>query len=124
MVDLSERVAAIKEMVDAGEYFTINRARQYGKTTTMTALREYLKEEYLVLSLDFQGIGKDGFSTEKTFVQEFCRLVWNKIRANEEVPGDIRDIIRKWKESEEPRIRLGELFDLLTDWCEQKRCST
>ncbi len=38
MVDLSERVKAIKQMVDAGKYFTINRARQYGKTTTIIAL--------------------------------------------------------------------------------------
>ena len=33
MIDLSERLSEIKKMVDAGEYFTINRARQYGKTT-------------------------------------------------------------------------------------------
>lgn len=26
-------------MVDAGKYFTINRARQYGKTTTLQALK-------------------------------------------------------------------------------------
>ena len=31
MVDLSERVREIKKLVDAGKYFTINRARQYGK---------------------------------------------------------------------------------------------
>ena len=30
MVDLSERVKEIKELVDDGKYFTINRARQYG----------------------------------------------------------------------------------------------
>ncbi len=35
MVDLSERVAEIGKMVDDGKYFTINRARQYGKTTTI-----------------------------------------------------------------------------------------
>ena len=33
MVDLTERLKKIKVMVDAGQYFTINRARQYGKTT-------------------------------------------------------------------------------------------
>ena len=33
MVDLSERVKEIKQLVDDGKYFTINRARQYGKTT-------------------------------------------------------------------------------------------
>ena len=72
MVDLSECVAQIKEMVDAGEYFTINRARQYGKTTTITALRKILVEEYSVLSLDFQGIGKAGFSTEENSYRSFA----------------------------------------------------
>ena len=38
MVDITERLQKIKEMVDAGQYFTINRARQYGKTTTLQAL--------------------------------------------------------------------------------------
>ena len=38
MVDLSERVKEIKKMVDAGKYFTINRARQYGKTTTLKSI--------------------------------------------------------------------------------------
>ena len=32
MVDLSGRLEQIKKMVDAGQYFTINRARQYGKS--------------------------------------------------------------------------------------------
>ena len=42
MVDLSERVKEIKTLVDDGKYFTINRARQYGKTTTLTALDSVL----------------------------------------------------------------------------------
>ena len=44
MVDLTERLAEIKEMVDAGQYFTINRARQYGKTTILAALCEIFEE--------------------------------------------------------------------------------
>ena len=119
MVDLSERVAQIKEMVDAGEYFTINRARQYGKTTTITALRKILVEEYSVLSLDFQGIGKAGFSTEEKFVQEFCRLVWSRRKANSKIPDGILRKILIWKDSAEPVVRLGEMFDLLAEWCEQ-----
>ncbi len=50
MIDLSERLSEIKKMVDAGEYFTINRARQYGKTTLLAALAEYLKSDYKVVS--------------------------------------------------------------------------
>ena len=119
MVDLSDQIAEIRKMVDAGEYFTINRARQYGKTTTLTALKKILMKEYNVLSLDFQGIGEAGFSTEETFVQEFCRLIWNRRNYNSEISKEILGKIKKWKESEQPKVRLGELFDLLTDWCEQ-----
>ena len=35
MVDLSGRLNEIRVMVDAGQYFTVNRARQYGKTTIL-----------------------------------------------------------------------------------------
>ena len=55
MVDLSDLVEAIRKMVDEGEYFTINRARQYGKTTTIAALKRVLEKQYIVLSLDSQG---------------------------------------------------------------------
>ena len=37
MVNIDNKLAEIKEMVDRGDYFTINRARQYGKTTTLKA---------------------------------------------------------------------------------------
>ena len=37
MVDLSDRLEQIKKMVDRGDYFTINRARQFGKTTLLPA---------------------------------------------------------------------------------------
>lgn len=45
MVDLSERIEEIKAMVDEGKYFTVNRARQYGKTTTLNLLKGYLSDE-------------------------------------------------------------------------------
>ncbi|MCD8023080.1 MAG: 9-O-acetyl-N-acetylneuraminate esterase, partial [Lachnospiraceae bacterium] len=50
MVDLTSRLEAIRKMVDAGDYFMINRGRQYGKTTTLAALATYLKPEYGVIS--------------------------------------------------------------------------
>ena len=35
MVDTGEKVEQIMKLIDEGHYFTINRARQYGKTTTL-----------------------------------------------------------------------------------------
>ena len=56
MVDLTDRLREIRKLVDAGKYFTINRARQYGKTT-LYALRKTLADDHAVISLDFQGGG-------------------------------------------------------------------
>ncbi len=63
MVDLTKRLQEIKEMIDAGKYFAINRGRQYGKTTTLNELADYLKSDYEVVSLDFQGISYSGFAS-------------------------------------------------------------
>ena len=49
MVDLRERLAEIKKLVDAGEYFTINRARQYGKTTTLAEMILKMKKPLRIL---------------------------------------------------------------------------
>ena len=76
MVDLTDRLRQIKEMVDDGKYFTINRARQYGKTTTLKALEEYLADEYLVISLDFQLIGDSTFL--HTGVNSLMNMVYNQ----------------------------------------------
>lgn len=75
MVDLSERVKEIKKLVDDGKYFTMNRARQYGKTTTLTALKRVLQEEYVVVSLDFQSIDNDVFESGVTFSQALARII-------------------------------------------------
>ena len=51
MVDISERIIQIKAMVDEEKYFVINRGRQYGKTTTLAALKKYLSSEYVVVRM-------------------------------------------------------------------------
>lgn len=61
MVDLTQRLEKIKAMVDSGEYFVINRARQFGKTTTLKALQKFLAYEYYVISLDFQYLTDEDF---------------------------------------------------------------
>ena len=118
MVDVSDKVEKIKKLVDEGKYFTINRARQYGKTTTLNVLKKELVKNYVVISLDFQGIGQSGFENEASFVQEFCRLIWNRRNVIQNFPEQILqkiDFLRK----KENTNRLGDLFDVLTEWCDK-----
>lgn len=76
MVRLDERLERIKrQYVDRGKYFAINRGRQYGKTTTLTALAEYLKDDYIVLAMDFQMMSSANFADEQTFVIAFIEYI-------------------------------------------------
>ena len=38
MVDINNKLDKIESLIEDEEYFTINRARQFGKTTTLRAL--------------------------------------------------------------------------------------
>ena len=84
MVALQPRLKEIRAMIDAGEYFTINKARQYGKTTILRALSDFLKEDYIVASMDFQRLGASKFKTENifsvTFARDFIKKVPESVR--------------------------------------------
>ncbi|MCR5136550.1 MAG: AAA-like domain-containing protein [Oscillospiraceae bacterium] len=118
MVDLSERVREIGKLVDDGKYFTINRARQYGKTTTLARLADYLKKDYDVLSLDFQKISDASFQSEEAFVKAFSRNVLRrgkKLPIPDSVIGQLNDFVRR----KEDKAVFDELFSALSDWCEE-----
>jgi hypothetical protein len=38
MVDISSKLDEITKLIENDEYFTVNKSRQYGKTTTLAAL--------------------------------------------------------------------------------------
>lgn len=72
MVRLDDRLEKIKKLyVDKEKYFIINRGRQYGKTTTLKALAEYLRDEYIVIAMDFQLMSNANFADEQTFAIKF-----------------------------------------------------
>lgn len=118
MVNLSGRMAQIKAMIDAGKYFTINRARQYGKTTTLTALANYLKDDYLVIEIDFQDIGNSSFLHEGEFCKTFSRVLLAFVEDNDILAPDT--IISQFDELVSRTagdIKFDELFTVFKNWC-------
>jgi hypothetical protein len=108
MVDLSERVKEIKKLVDAGKYFTINRARQYGKTTTISRLCDYLQTDYHVLSLDFQKISDASYKNEESFVKAFCRNVLKRGKKLP-IPVEVVDQLKEFIQRKEEKAVFDEL---------------
>lgn len=117
MVDLSERVNEIKKLVDEGKYFAINRARQYGKTTTLNALEHGLSNQYDVISLDFQDMTDADFESESDFTKGLSGILCDA-RDNMGIP--IPDIYYSefQKLSEDMRdIKFNDLFRIFDKWC-------
>ena len=83
MVNIDERVQKIKKMVDRGDYFCINRGRQYGKTTTLHFLKKALEAEYTVFSISFEGMDDDSFSSLEKCGQAFFDKLMSQIESGE-----------------------------------------
>ena len=80
MVDISGKVEQIRKLIDNRSYFTINRARQFGKTTMLVALKRALIDRYIVASISFEGLGDSSFASEKAFCMAFVKHVENAFR--------------------------------------------
>jgi len=89
MVDISKKLNKIKVMVDKGQYFTINRARQYGKTTTLHLLEKLLEPEYLCIRISFEGIGGTMFASEESFFRNFLDFIKQRIENKKESLPDL-----------------------------------
>jgi hypothetical protein len=82
MVDISNKVSQIIAMVERGDYFTINRARQYGKTTTLWQLdNELVKLGYTVAHISFEGIGDEPFENAKSFCESLLRQITKELKS-------------------------------------------
>ena len=119
MVDLTPRLTKIKAMTDTGKFFSINKARQYGKTTTLRALAEFLQDSYTVLGLDFQNIESDEFEDGSSFVHALAREINKKIRRLTDIPEEILQRFTKLADKTIPKTRMAELFACFSDWCRQ-----
>ena len=121
MVDIRDKLEKIKQLVDSGAYFTINRARQYGKTTTIQALTVYLEKDYVVIPLDFQKIGNEEFAEATIFSKAFVRYLFRKIR-NRKFPikGLNEDVLNRMESSSkaDDLFSLSKLFEHLNDMCD------
>ena len=120
MVDISERLKAIKAMVDNEKYFCINRARQYGKTTTIKALVNYLQDDYLVIALDFQNIDSAVYDNSGSFTQGLARLFMDAHEfAGADIPENILKDFGAINQESVDLIRLDEIFRLFRRWCRE-----
>lgn len=110
MVNSAKRFSAIMNYIDSGEYFTINRARQFGKTTTLHMIWRNLSDRYLVIALSFEGVGDTPFESTEGFVAMFSRQMANFL---ESVVKD-EELAKIWRNNRESTVE--GLSDIITSF--------
>lgn len=113
MVDISGKLAQIREMIDRGAYFTINRARQYGKTTTLWQLEQEIQTSYNVLSISFEGMGNAFFQSESEFVQGFLESIRNAIKYSK----FYESMLPVWENNMDTIKSFNRLSEHITEFC-------
>ena len=114
MVDVSERLDTIvKDYIEEGSYFTINRARQYGKTTMLYLLERRLKERYVVIRISFEAADElfvSLYALAAGLVRKISRIL--KMQQVEEV------VIAGWSQPISREFPLDDLGDRITELCQ------
>lgn len=121
MTNLHDRLQQIEALVDEGDYFVINRARQFGKTTTLWALKEHLQERYQVVFINFQQLSETDYRDEYAFTSAFADLfyeAYDKGRQGDEIKETL-DLLEKTADGTAGKVGLRRLFKILSCLCSQ-----
>ena len=110
MVDITERVDYIvREYIENGKYFTINRARQYGKTTTLYLLERRMKEDYIVLSLSFEA-ADEYFHSLESLAEGLVLDIADCLRRQ----NVKKEILDEWNEPLSDRFPMRSLWEKIS----------
>ncbi len=111
MMDNSRKLESIMELIEQGKYVTISRPRQFGKTTTLHFLMNYLgkTEEYLAIRLTFEDVTDVAHQSDNAFAQMFMKRM---VRAFRQVDQTIYNLLKKLQSN---NLMLEDLSDAITD---------
>lgn len=113
MADISRKLHTIvSDYIQTGKYFTINRARQYGKTTTLYLLEQMLKDDYKVIRLSFEA-ADEMFVSLNTLAEGLIRKV-NRILKFQNTPPTL---IQTWNQPISEHFPMDDLSERITGLC-------
>ena len=113
MVDITDKIdEIIRDYIECDEYFVINRARQYGKSTTLELLYSRLKKDYLVLDISFEA-AEDCFASIHTMAQGVINKIFRALSEND-VSNALMEI---WNQPVAAELPLDSLSAKISDFC-------
>lgn len=116
MVDMNPVVdQIIADYIEPGEYFTMNRARQFGKTTTLELLHKRLADSYIVLDISFEA-ADEYFASLETLAKGLLLDIADCLK-EQAVPKEVLDAWQAPLPDDFPLRELGKRISMLCSRC-------
>jgi len=114
MVDITEKMKYVDNLIEKGKYFTINRGRQFGKSTVLDYIYNNLSDKYYVVAISFETTSEIAWQSEEGFVDNVCQKIavgFSTIRTKN------LEYKRQWTEARKLE-KYDDLSNFITDFCE------
>lgn len=123
MVNINDRINQMEELIDEGRYITINRGRQYGKTTLYFNLVQVLRKKYLAFSITFEGVEDKIFASSDTLAYAMVERMYKNIKRihNDEAVEVAKKKFEQTLESHSSnrQMTFEELSEFVSDLCDE-----
>lgn len=121
MVDITERLEVIRTLIANGDYFCINRGRQYGKTTTLEAVSNVLSDEFCIFSISFEALSDSCYADEERLYASIAYLMaecfeWTPLKS---LDDEVRNRIASFVDEHDEKCTEKELSKFISHICNE-----
>ncbi|MDO4312481.1 MAG: AAA-like domain-containing protein [Eubacteriales bacterium] len=119
MADTTRLLCSIRTMVERGDYFVMNRARQFGKTTALRSFTQALRREYAIFSISLEGIGEAVYKNEFSFCRGICRLLYTALKYGEveALAPESAEALKNISQNREKQMDFMAMSELFSEIC-------
>ena len=115
MVDVTAKMKVFEGLINDKCYFTINRARQFGKTSALKWILWNMSDRYLVIPASFEKYSEKDWVDDESFCRYFCKQIITAC-----VKVEDKSVICFWEEVKQiAEIDFEVLSSKITDFCQK-----
>ena len=115
MVDVTAKMKVFEGLINDKCYFTINRARQFGKTSALKWILWNMSDRYLVIPASFEKYSEKDWVDDESFCCYFCKQIISACAKVED-----KSVISFWEEAKQiAEIDFDVLSSKITDFCQK-----
>jgi hypothetical protein len=113
MVDTTAKMKVFERLINQKSYFTINRARQFGKSTSLNWILWNMSDRYLVVPASFEKYSAKDWIDDENFCKYFCTKMINACRIIKDAES-----VSYWENAKAIKdIDFDILSEKITDYC-------